>query len=280
MTSRAALITGCSTGIGRATAERMHEKGWTVYATARRPDTLADLAAAGCRTLALDVNDEASMRAAVTAVEAEHGAVGALVNNAGYAVEGAAETTPMTEVRRQFETNVFGLIDLCQLVLPKMREQRSGRIINISSVGGKVVFPGGAYYHATKHAVEAFSDALRFEVKGFGVDVILVEPGLIKTAFATTATGNVAADVGPYSTFNEAVARNVKQSYEGIRGKLGGAVGPEEVAKVIEKAASARRPRSRYRVTSGARFVLTTRKLLPDRAWDGFVGTQFPRPKP
>lgn len=171
MTSKAVLITGCSTGIGRATAQRLASRGWTVYATARRPETIADLKNDGCRTLALDVTDEDSMRSAVTTAESEQGAVGVLVNNAGYAVERAIETVSMDEVRRQFETNYFGLVRMCQLVLPGMREQGWGRIVNVSSVGGRLTFPGGAHYHATKHAVEAFSDALRFETAGFGIRV-------------------------------------------------------------------------------------------------------------
>jgi short-subunit dehydrogenase len=184
--SKAVLITGCSTGIGRATALLLAERGYPVYATARRLDAIADLATKGCRTLQLDVCDEASMAAAVQTIEASEGAVGVLVNNAGYGLEGAFETTPMSEVRRQFETNVFGLIRLTQLVLPKMRAQRWGRIVNLSSVGGKITLPGGAYYHATKHAVEAMSDALRFEVSGFGIDVVIIEPGAIKTSFGDT----------------------------------------------------------------------------------------------
>ena len=151
--------------------------GWTVYATARRPESIADLKDAGCRTLALDVTDEQSMRAAVDAVEQAEGAVGVLINNAGYSQGGAIETVPLDAVRRQFETNVFGLIALTQLVLPAMRGQHWGKIVNIGSMGGRLTFPGGGLYHATKYAVEAISDALRFEVRGFGVDVILIEPG-------------------------------------------------------------------------------------------------------
>ena len=203
------LITGCSSGIGHATAERLVAAGWTVYATARKPETLAELEARGCRTLALDVTDEASMQAAVAAVEGEHGAIGALVNNAGYSQSGAIETVPMEKVRAQFETNVFGLVRLCQLVLPGMRRQRAGRIVNLSSMGGKLVFPGGGFYHATKYAVEAISDALRFEVKGFGIDVVLVEPGLIRTEFGTTAAGGVSEageGEGDYAHFNAHVA--------------------------------------------------------------------------
>ncbi|MDP9133869.1 MAG: oxidoreductase [Actinomycetota bacterium] len=277
--SKAVLITGCSTGIGRATAERLAAKGHTVYATARRPESIADLEAKGCRTLALDVTDEASMQAAVEAVEDAEGAVGALVNNAGYSQSGAVESLDLDAVRAQFETNVFGLVRMCQLVLPGMRRQGSGRIVNISSMGGKLVFPGGGAYHATKHAVEAFSDALRFEVKGFGVDVAIVEPGLIKTEFAnaaTTALNDGAAGDGPYGAFNQQVAVATVGAYEGPAARLGG--GPETVAKAIEKAIVKRRPRIRYKVTPSARIVLGQRALFTDRMWDAFVGTQFKRP--
>jgi NADP-dependent 3-hydroxy acid dehydrogenase YdfG len=273
----AVLITGCSTGIGRATAERLAKRGHTVYATARRVDSITDLASSGCRTLQLDVTDDASMSAAVAAVEAEHGAVGALVNNAGFAVERAFEDTSMSDVRRQFETNVFGLVRMCQLVLPKMRERRTGRIVNISSVGGKVTFPGGAFYHATKHAVEALSDVLRFEVAGFGIDVSIVEPGLIKTAFGDTATSDETGS-SVYASFNAAVAKRVAGSYEGLMGRML-AAGPDAVARAIEHAITSRHPRTRYRVTAGARAILTSRKLMPDRAYDVMMRTQFPRPK-
>jgi NADP-dependent 3-hydroxy acid dehydrogenase YdfG len=168
MASDAVLITGCSSGIGRATAERLAGRGFTVYATARRVEAIADLEARGCRVMALDVTDEGSMQAAVDAVTTEHGAVGALVNNAGYSQSGPVEEVPIEDVRRQFETNVFGLVRMCQLVLPGMRAQRSGRIVNVSSMGANFTFPGGGFYHATKYAVEAISDALRFEVAGFG----------------------------------------------------------------------------------------------------------------
>ena len=191
--SKAVLITGCSTGIGRATAERLAEKGWTVYATARRPESIEDLKAKGCRTLALDVTDEASMQAAVREVEAAEGAVGVLVNNAGYSQSGAVESVNLDDVRSQFETNVFGLVRMCQLALPGMRAQGWGKIVNVSSMGGKMTFPGGGIYHGTKHAVEAISDALRFEVRGFGVDVIVIEPGLIRTQFGEAAVNSIAA---------------------------------------------------------------------------------------
>src|SRR3954466_2002141 len=166
--SRAVLITGCSSGIGHATAERLARSGHTVYATARRPESIADLESAGCKTLACDVTNEESMQAAVRAVEESEGAVGVLINNAGYSQSGAVESVPMDQVRRQFETNVFGLLRMTQLVLPGMRRQRWGRVVNLSSMGGRLTFPGGGIYHASKHAVEALGDALRFEVRGFG----------------------------------------------------------------------------------------------------------------
>ncbi|MDX6666789.1 MAG: hypothetical protein QOK04_169 [Solirubrobacteraceae bacterium] len=277
--SKAVLITGCSSGIGRATAEHLAEKGWNVYATARRPDSIADLEAKGCKLLALDVTDEASMQQAVAAVEQAEGAVGVLLNNAGYSQSGAVEAVPLDEVRRQFETNVFGLVRMCQLALPGMRRQRWGRIVNVSSMGGKLVFPGGGFYHGTKYAVEAISDALRFEVRGFGVDVVIIEPGLITTEFGETAAGTVGeqpADDGAYGKFNAAVAKATKEAYEGPLAKLGG--GPETVARKIEKAISKRRPKTRYTVTASARMALTQRSLMTDRMWDGVLRSQFPQP--
>jgi NAD(P)-dependent dehydrogenase (short-subunit alcohol dehydrogenase family) len=253
-----------------------------VYATARRPEQLADLAQAGCRTLALDVTDEASMSAAVAAVEAEHGAVGALVNNAGYSLSGAVETLLMDEIRREFETNVFGLVRMCQLVLPGMRRAGRGRIVNLSSMGGKLTFPGGGAYHASKYAVEAFSDALRFEVAGFGIRVVIVEPGLILTRFGETAAGTVAADggegedEGPYGVFNAKVGATTLAAYEGPMARLG--AGPEAVARVIERAITSGRPRPRYKVTASARVLIAQRRLVSDRTWDAIMRTQFPRP--
>jgi NAD(P)-dependent dehydrogenase (short-subunit alcohol dehydrogenase family) len=274
--SKAVLITGCSTGIGRATAEHLARAGHTVYASARRVESVEALEAVGARTLALDVTDEGSMRAAVAAVEEAEGAVGALVNNAGYSQSGALETVALADVRRQFETNVFGLLAMCQLVLPGMRRQAYGRIVNISSMGGRLTFPGAGIYHATKHAVEAISDALRFEVKGFGVEVSVIEPGLIRTNFAETAVDSVAHGEGPYAKFNDAVSANTAGAYDGPLGRLGG--GPETVARAIEKAITAKRPRTRYPVTLSARVFLAQHALLPDRAWDAVVGTSFPSP--
>jgi len=276
--SKAVLITGCSSGIGHATAELLAEKGWKVYATARRKESIADLAERGCKTLDLDVTDEASMQAAVDAVEQAEGAIGVLINNAGYSQSGAVEDVPLDQLRRQFETNVFGLVGMCQLVLPGMRRQDWGKIVNLSSMGGRLTFPGGGVYHASKHAVEAISDALRFEVRGFGVDVVTIEPGLIKTQFGATAAATIGESTtdGPYGGFNAAVAKATTETYEGPLGRLGG--GPETVARKIEKAISRRRPRARYPVTPSARLFLVQRRLLPDRTWDAFLRTQFPTP--
>jgi NAD(P)-dependent dehydrogenase (short-subunit alcohol dehydrogenase family) len=279
--SKAVLITGCSTGIGRATASRLARSGWKVYASARRPDTIADLRDAGCNTLELDVTDEDSMRAAVEAVERAEGAVGVLVNNAGYSQGGAVETVPIDAVRRQFETNVFGLVRLTQLVLPKMRAQRWGRIVNLGSMGGRLSFPGGAHYHATKYALEALSDALRFELRGFGIDVILLEPGLITTEFGRAATAAIAeatdgAQTGPYARFNATVGAVTAGAYEGPMRRLGG--GPDRVAKVIERAIGRSHPPARITITPSAKVMIGLRRLLGDRAWDAMMRRQFPEP--
>ncbi len=297
--SKAVLITGCSSGIGRASAQRLASAGWTVYATARRPASIADLAAAGCSTLALDVTDEDSMRAAVDAVESEHGAVGVLVNNAGFSQSGAIETVPMDAVRRQFETNLFGLVRLTQLVLPRMRAQRWGKIVNVGSMGGRLTFPGAGHYHATKHALEAISDALRFELNGFGIDVVLLEPGLITTEFGAAASASMTAvGIGaddsadsdgdrraehasapaddPYVQFNEAVATITREAYDGPMRRLGG--GPERVAAAIERAITRRRAPARITITPSAKLSIATRRLLSDRAWDAAMRRQFPQP--
>lgn len=278
--SKAVLITGCSTGIGRVTAQRLARAGWTVYASARRPETIEDLAEHGCTALPLDVTDEASMRAAVRRVEEEQGAVGVLINNAGYGQSGAVEDIPMEAARRQFETNVFGPARLAQLVLPKMREQGWGKIVNVSSMGGKLVFPGGGWYHATKHALEALSDAMRFELRGFGVDVIVIQPGLIRTEFADTAVREMAAIEAtddPYASFNEAVRTATQGAYTTPPLSWLSA-GPDAVAGKIEKAITSGHPKARYRVALSAYIMMTQRWLFPDALWDFFVGTQFPRP--
>ncbi len=269
------LITGCSSGIGSATASRLAADGWPVYATARRPERLAGLAAAGCRTLALDVTDETSMQRALGEIEAEAGPVGVLVNNAGYSQSGALEPLDMDRLRRQFETNVFGAVRLAQLVLPGMRRRGWGKIVNVSSIGGRLTFPGGGAYHGSKHALEALSDAMRYEVRSFGVDVILIEPGLIRSNFVEAAVAAMDSVKGPYAAFNAALARGARDVYgKGPLSWLGGT--PDAVARVIHRAVTARRPQARYRVTPSAALLLGLRYVLPDRVWDAFLRSQFP----
>jgi NADP-dependent 3-hydroxy acid dehydrogenase YdfG len=291
--SKAVLITGCSSGIGEATARRLAAHGWSVYASARRPESIAHLADAGCKLLQLDVTDEQSMRAAVETIERKEGAVGVLVNNAGYSQGGPIEQVPLEAVRRQFETNVFGLIALTQLVLPAMRAQHWGKLVNIGSMGGRLTLPGGGLYHATKHSLEAISDALRFEVRGFGVDVVLVEPGLITTEFGKTAVATVneadASGAGanreksshdgsdPYKKFNTKLAAMTAGVYEGPMRHLGG--GPDVVAKAIEKGISRRKAPSRMLLTPSAHLTVFQRKVLPDRLWDAMLRTQMPEPR-
>jgi NAD(P)-dependent dehydrogenase (short-subunit alcohol dehydrogenase family) len=276
--SKAVLITGCSSGIGWATAKYLSDGGWRVYATARNVEKIAPLEESGCRLLAIDVTDENSMATAVEEVEREEGAIGALVNNAGYSQSGAVEAVPMEKVRAQFETNVFGLVRMCQLVLPGMRRQGYGRIVNLSSMGGKLTFPGAGFYHASKYAVEAVSDALRYEVEGFGIKVSIIEPGLIRTGFADAAVGSMDnEDDGPYAGFDEAVVRATTENYEkGPISRLAGE--PEAVAQAIEQAISARSPRSRYAVTPSAHLLIGLRRLLPDGAWDATLRTTYPQP--
>ncbi len=213
--SRTALVTGCSSGIGRQAALQLRQADLVVYAMARRPEALTGLAENGIHVLALDVTDEASMVAAVEAIAASHGQVDVLVNNAGFELAGAVEEIPPAEVRRQFDTNVFGLARLTQLVVPGMRAQRYGRIINVSSVFGRFAAPGGAYYAASKHAVTAFSEALRLELAGFGVRVVLVEPTAARTRLnASTVWAADDAD-GPYAQFHEDLARWHTRTYAG-----------------------------------------------------------------
>jgi NAD(P)-dependent dehydrogenase (short-subunit alcohol dehydrogenase family) len=255
-----------------------------VYATARKTETLSDLEELGCRALALDVTDDGSMRAAVEVVEQEHGAVGVLINNAGFSRSGAVETVPLAEARLQFETNVFGPLRLAQLVLPAMRAQGQGKIVVIGSMGGRLTFPGGGWYHATKYALEALSDALRFEVAGFGVDVVLIEPGFIRSGFSQAAAATIETPAGrrpsgddPYASFTAGLIASTRGVYD--RGPLARLAGtPDDVAAAVLEAITAARPKARYPVTASARLLLAARRLLPDRGWDAFLARQFVRP--
>jgi NAD(P)-dependent dehydrogenase (short-subunit alcohol dehydrogenase family) len=280
--SRTALVTGCSSGIGRQAALQLRQAGLVVYATARRPEALTGLAENGIHVLALDVTDEASMVAAVEAIAASHGQVDVLVNNAGFELAGAVEEIPPAEVRRQFDTNVFGLARLTQLVVPGMRAQRYGRIINVSSVFGRFAVPGGAYYAASKHVVTAFSEALRLELAGFGVRVVLVEPTAARTRLNANAVWAGDGADGPYAGFHKDLARWHAQTSAGSRHSIAGrlAVSAADVARVITRASTSRRPRPRYPWAYWpAACSCCAAGCLP-AAFDAFVRSQFPFPDP
>ncbi|MEO3854071.1 SDR family NAD(P)-dependent oxidoreductase [Acrocarpospora sp. B8E8] len=277
MTSNAVLVTGCSSGIGRAAALALVQAGFPTWATARRVETLADLEQAGCRVLRLDVTDEQSRIDAVKAVEAEHGAVGALVNNAGHGGGAPVEEVPLGLVREVFETNVFGLIGTCQLVLPGMRAQRHGTIVNLGSAAGLVTPPTGCPYAMSKYALESLTDALRMEVAPFGVRTVLVEPGAVRTSFMSNSELHNPEDDGrgPYAVYKRNVAAMADHAHrEGARAVSTA----DEVAGVIVRAIRSRRPRTRYKVGSQARLAPVARRLLGDRGWDALMRRLVPFP--
>ncbi|MFE2944049.1 oxidoreductase [Streptomyces sp. NPDC059255] len=276
MPTKTALVTGASSGIGEATALKLHELGYTVYGAARRTDRLQKLADRGIRPLAMDVTDDASMRGGVDRIMAETGRVDVLVNNAGYGSYGALEDVPLDEARRQFEVNVFGALRLAQLVLPHMRAQHSGTVVNITSMGGKIYTPLGGWYHGTKFALEALSDCLRLEAGPFGINVVVIEPGGIATEW-----GGIAADKlkdssgsGPYAGQATAVATALR-SEAGTRRNSP----PSVIADAIAKAVTARRPRTRYATGFGARPLIALRRVLPDRAFDAAISRAVGMPR-
>lgn len=266
-----ALVTGAASGIGHAAALALRGAGLLTVATARDTSRLGALEAAGCHTMALDVTDDLARRRVVAAVARAHGDVTVLVNNAGYGEYGPLETLEPDALRRQMETNVLGPMALCALVLPGMRAAGGGRIVNISSMAGAFALPGGGAYHASKHALEALSDALRMEVRPFGVDVVVVRPGVVRTPFAATALSSpgLAEDGGPYEDLTRGLSERIAGAYApGARGALE----PGRVARAVVRAATARRPRSRYRVGVAAWVLPLMRRLLPDRLWDLYAG--------
>ncbi len=275
--SRVALVTGGSSGIGEHTVRELLDAGFVVYAVARRVDLMEPLAERGAHVFAMDVTDDASMVAGIERIIAERGRIDVLVNNAGYGSYGAVEDVPIDEARRQFEVNVFGLARLVQLVAPYMREQRSGRIINISSIGGKFYEPFGAWYHATKFAVEGFSDCLRLELKPFGVKVVIIEPGPIITEWNEIARDSLLERSG-----STAYARWAKRAHRVLTefDKPGRASTPDVVARKIRKAATIQRPAARYPVGQGARAITLGRDLTPDPIFDQVVGRMFGSNKP
>lgn len=278
--SRAVLVTGCSTGIGRETASLLASRGWRVYATARRLDAIADLESSGCRLLELDVTDGASRAAAVQAVVEREGAVGVLVNNAGISELGATETLPVERVERMFSTNVFGMLSMTQLVLPGMRAQGWGRIVTLGSMNGRYIMPGMGSYAATKHAIEAFSDALRYELRPFGVAVSLIAPGMVTTGFGHAAAGRSDSEtLDPvWADFHRRVTELTLTWDSGPRARL--ACTPQDVAERVARAVEARRPRARYRVAPSAILMLSLRRALSERAFERVLRTQFPSPRP
>jgi NAD(P)-dependent dehydrogenase (short-subunit alcohol dehydrogenase family) len=262
---KTALVTGASAGIGDATVKRLMADGYIVYAAARRTERMAGLASAGARLIALDLTQDASIVAAVEKIRGETGRLDVLVNNAGYGSYGALEDVPMEEARRQFEVNLFGAARLCQLALPMMRAQKSGKIVNVTSIGGKFGEPFGSWYHATKFALEGLSDCLRPEARPFGIDVIVIEPGAIRTEWVGIAheslikmSGDTA--YGPYARRHAKMFEQVETS--GLPSP------PEVVADGIGRAVKARRPRARYAIGGGAKRFLLVRRLLSDRILD------------
>ena len=263
--NKTALVTGASAGIGEATVKRLLADGYIVYAAARRMDRMAPLAAAGARLIALDLTDDASIIAAVERSRSETGRLDVLVNNAGYGSYGALEDVPLAEARRQFEVNLFGAARLIQLALPIMRKQKSGKIVNVSSVGGKFGGAFGAWYHATKHALEGLSDSLRVELIPFGIDVIVIEPGAIRTEWGDIALESLLARSGD-TAYGPYVRRAQKAFKSVTTSRLPSP--PEVVANIIAAATRARRPRTRYPAGGGAPIFLLLRRLLSDRMMD------------
>ncbi len=272
MSRPVAVVTGGSSGIGESTSRALLARGFTVYAVARRVDRMASLAEAGVHTFEMDVTDDGSMVAGIERIIAEQGRIDVLVNNAGYGSYGAVEDVPIEEARRQFEVNVFGLARLVQLVTPHMRSRKSGRIINISSIGGKFYEPFGAWYHATKFAVEGFSDSLRMELLPFGIKVVLIEPGPILTEWNEIARDSLLerSGSGAYATWARRAHAVMERFDQPARAST-----PEEVADKIVKAALAKRPAARYPVGRGARVITTSRDLLPDRVFDEVVSRTY-----
>jgi NADP-dependent 3-hydroxy acid dehydrogenase YdfG len=269
----AVLITGCSSGIGHAAALTFRRAGFPTFATARNLPDIADLKAQGCETLRLDVTDEVSMRAAVAEVEARFGAVGILVNNAGYPLYGPIETVDIEKVRRVFETNVVGLIRMTQLVLPGMRRAGFGRVVNVSSTAGRVIMPGAGIYHASKFAIEAIAGALRPEVAPFGVHAVEVMPGPVATKFQAKMFSSIpaAGEGDPYARFKRRLFGLMHRTMtEGH-----GAISAEQVADVILRAATAANPRPAYAVGLTARLVLTFVPLVPARLLDAAYRRMF-----
>jgi short-subunit dehydrogenase len=258
------LITGASAGMGKEAAKLLLRQGDIVYVGARRVDKMKDLEPLGAKILDLDVTDEESMKRAVETVVAQKGKIDVLINNAGYGLYGALEDVSLEEAKQQFEVNVFGLARMTQLVIPYMRKNKSGKIINVSSMGGRFTMPLGGWYHSTKYAVEAYSDSLRIEVKPFGIDVILIEPGGIESEWASIAIEHLVkrSANSPYASISKKFLETMSK-YK---------LTPTSVAaNTLLKAANAKKPKIRYVFTADARLFIFLKWLLPARAFDKFI---------
>ncbi len=265
---KTALVTGASSGIGEATVRRLLRDGYKVYAAARRVDRIAALEAGGATVIALDLTDDASIVASIERIASEAGRLDVLVNNAGYGAYGSLEDVPLAEGRRQFEVNVFGLARLCQLALPMMRQQGGGKVVNVTSIGGKLGEPFGSWYHATKFAVEGMSDCMRMELAPHGIDVIVIEPGAIRTEWGGIARDSLVMSSGksPYGSW---ARRHAWLLGNAETSRLSSP--PAIVANTIAAAVMARRPRTRYATGGGARFILFLRRAMSDRLFDRFM---------
>jgi NAD(P)-dependent dehydrogenase (short-subunit alcohol dehydrogenase family) len=266
------LITGCSSGIGRATAAAAANAGHRVFATARRTESLGDMGPR-IEALPLDVTDEASIDGAVSQVVARAGRIDVLVNNAGYGQMGTVEDIPIARWRAEFDVNVFGLIAVTQAVLPHMRARRTGRVINIGSIAGRIAYPFGGAYCASKYAVEAISDALRLEVERFGIRVVLIEPGPIHTRFGERVETEVEplehdADSAYHAWYEKAHVRFRRESRVG-------ALPPDAVARAVLKAATSARPRARYLITWPAKLFAFAKRIVPDAILDAGMRSKF-----
>ena len=268
------LLTGASSGIGYDTAIRLARQGHKVYAAARRIERMQPLRQYGIEPLSMDVTDEQSIQQGVQWILGKEGRLDVLINNAGYGYYGAIENVPMEEARNQLEVNHFGLARLCQSVLPVMRAQGRGRIINTSSVAGKSVFYYGGWYHVSKYAVEALSDALRMEMQPFGIDVVIIEPGAIKTNWGLIAADHLeqTSQNTVYAPTGTTMAGNLRQMYQSAP-----LSNPSVVSKAICRAVNARRPRTRYRIGRMAGAIVFFHGLLPTRWWDSLARTMGKR---
>lgn len=263
---KVALVTGASSGMGKETAKRLLAAGYTVYVAARRRALMDDLAALGAIPLSMDITQDADIQQAVASIVAGHGAVDVLINNAGFGLFGSVEETSLEDARYQFEVNLFGLARLTQLLLPGMRAKGAGTIVNLSSMGGKIYTPLGAWYHATKHAIEGFSDCLRIELAPLGIKVVIIEPGIIATEFGEVMSGPMLArsGKGPYRALANATAKAVHDAYA----KPGGASPASLVVDGIMQALAAKQPKTRYAMGKMAKPMMFIRKYFGDRLFD------------